>query len=188
MYTLKTDDRRYRHKLKHRIIRKYSDILEFVQHGKTEILMKKESMVEHIQVDKDTTIKDVAKIIRKDIIDQVSGYEELSLPIRIDHLQARNPPASTNLFLSHLLKSEKHSVSKTEQRLIESYAADFVHGVTKGKAIIAKHFAVGTGLHNITGSNEVVQIIHNLGHSISYPLWPGFGEITRSTNTWGRLK
>ena len=61
-------------------------------------------------------------------------------------------------------------MSVTEKRLVESYAADFLHGVSKGKVVTAKHFAVATGLHNITGSKEIVQITHNLGHSISYPL------------------
>ena len=66
----------------------------------------------------------------------------------------RNPPKSVTDFLKYLLKPEKHSVSGNVNRLIDSYAADMVYGVTKGKTIPAKHFLLALGLHNITGKKN----------------------------------
>ena len=43
----------------------------------------------------------------------------------------RNIPESIHLIFKELLKSEKHSVSRSENitRVMESYAADLVHGL-----------------------------------------------------------
>jgi hypothetical protein len=54
------------------------------------------------------------------------------------------------------------------QRLEESYAADLVHGVTRGKVMTAKHFLIGLGLHSITGQKKPIQLLSRLGHSIDY--------------------
>jgi hypothetical protein len=54
------------------------------------------------------------------------------------------------------------------QRLVESYAADLVHGVTRGKVMTAKHFLIGLGLHSITGQKKPIQLLNRLGHSIDY--------------------
>ncbi len=71
-------------------------------------------------------------------------------------------------FLMCLLKSEDHSQGSTVQRLIESYAADLIQGVTRGKVLTAKHFLIGLGLHNITGPKKPIQILSRLGHCMDY--------------------
>ena len=65
----------------------------------------------------------------------------------------RNIPESVHLFLTELLKSDKHSFSRSENitRVVESYAADLVHVVSRGEIITSKHFLLGLGIHNITG-------------------------------------
>ena len=65
----------------------------------------------------------------------------------------KNIPESVHLFLKELLKSEKHSVSRSENiaRVVESYAADLVHGVSRGEVMTSKHFLLGLGIYNITG-------------------------------------
>ena len=73
-------------------------------------------------------------------------------------------PKSVTVFLSELLKSEKRVIGTKNTRLIDSYAAGLVHGVTGGKVITAKHFLLAIGLHNITGSKKVIEITNKLGH------------------------
>ena len=57
----------------------------------------------------------------------------------------RNIPESVHLYLTELLKSEKHSVSRSENitRVVESYAADVVHGISRGEIMTSKHFLLG---------------------------------------------
>ena len=80
----------------------------------------------------------------------------------------RNPPKFATDFLTYLSKPEKHSVSGNGTRLIESYAADMVYGVTKENMIPAKHFLLALGLHNITGKQMVVGINKKLGYCKNY--------------------
>lgn len=55
-------------------------------------------------------------------------------------------------------------------RLVESYAYDIVQWVTRGPAIQKKHFLLGQGLHNLSGSRKLVDIIYKLKNCISYNL------------------
>ena len=81
------------------------------------------------------------------------------------------PPASVELFLSCLLKDNEVSIARMGTlRLgtVDSFTADFVHAISKGKVITPKHYLVGLGIHNMTGQKTPVQIMNKLGHSISY--------------------
>jgi len=77
-------------------------------------------------------------------------------------------PPPVILFLTKLLKSPKHSLAENTRRLVESFAFDLIHGVTKGDIMTTKHYLLGLGFHNIAGKKNLVQILHRLGHSISY--------------------
>ena len=82
-------------------------------------------------------------------------------------------PASLITFLNHLLKSsDKHAITRSSNavRLVNSYASDMIHGVTRGKVIAAKHFLLALGLHSITGQKKPIQICNRLGHCINYDL------------------
>ena len=63
------------------------------------------------------------------------------------------------------MKSKNHNIS----RLIDSVSADFIHGVSRGETITAKHCLVALRLHfKIIGKKSVVQITSRLGHCLSY--------------------
>ena len=76
-------------------------------------------------------------------------------------------PQSLKLFMDKLLTSPCHD-SEIVERLPLSYTGDLIHGVTRGKVIILKHFLVGMGLHNITGQKLPIQMLSRLGHSVDY--------------------
>ena len=42
-----------------------------------------------------------------------------------------------------------------------------MHGITKGKVIMEKHFLVGLGARNLIGKKNVVEILNRFGHSLS---------------------
>ena len=107
--------------------------------------------------------------LRQDILYFANQLPEPKWPPTPDELTSdeRNPPKSVTDFLTYLLKPEKHSVIGNVNRLIESYAADMVYGVTNGKTIPAKHFLLALDLHNITRKKMEVEI-NKLCHCINF--------------------
>ena len=90
------------------------------------------------------------------------------MPLHTITSNARQPPISTEKFLQTLLETKDHQNSDTVNRLINSYSADLIHGVTRGKFITSKHFFLGLGLYNLTGQQKPIQIANHLGHCIDY--------------------
>ena len=70
---------------------------------------------------------------------------------KFQHL--REMPELLHIFLTELLKSEKRSVSRSENltRVLESYATDLLHGVSRGEITISNHFLLGFGIRDIAG-------------------------------------
>ena len=118
--------------------------------------------------DKESSIKRVASYLREDVQEYCWSLPSLSWAPTVEELYTENrlPPAS--LFLTNFLKSKDDVQTVEVNRLVHSYSADFIHRVSKGACITKKHFLVALGLHNLTGQKKVTQIIHRLGHSISY--------------------
>ena len=94
-----------------------------------------------------------------------------------------------------------HAVPPTNlTRLVDLFAQDITFAVTRGKHMQEKHFLLGQGLHNLTGSRKVIDIAHKLGHCTSYntvceietaakrsnilPLQPASPNITVLTHFW----
>ena len=87
------------------------------------------------------------------------------------------PPSCVKLFL---LSSGKHKADNIEylSRLIDSFCADFIHGVSKGKIFTPKHYLLALGIHNVTGQKNPISIFNKLGHCITYPLTCAFAEAS----------
>ena len=79
----------------------------------------------------------------------------------------RLPPPSVFLFLTSLLKSSKHGVTKNIWKLVDSCSSDFIDSVSKSEVLKPKHFSLGISLHSITGQRKIVQIVNRLAYSIS---------------------
>ena len=89
----------------------------------------------------------------------------LNWPPTLEELMSdhRLPPPSVSLFLTNLLKSLKHGVTRNIRKLVELYSSDFIHSVSKGEVLTPKHFLLGISLHNMTGQRKIVQIANRLG-------------------------
>ena len=127
--------------------------------------------------DTDRCLENVARRIRNDLLNYCERIGQNSWPPTIESITEEygSPPASVELFLTYVLKD--NDVSKRQKgdntcilsRLIESFTADLVSAVSKGKVTTPKHYLVGLGIHNLTGQRAPVEIMNKLGHSISYP-------------------
>ena len=177
LFGLQPNDSRYRNKLKNRFQSTFPDQLYFLtaKANTADIVISASAVDAHEDdIKRDSNIVKVADFLRDDILEYSKNIPKLSWPPSLDELTAdiRSPPESLTLFLNHLLRSEKHKLTRSENifRLIDSYSADLIHGVTKGDVITAKHFLLALGLHSQTGQKKVVEINNKLGHCISYPL------------------
>jgi len=175
-YGLGIGDTRYRNKLKQRLQKHFEGKIAFLSPPSENFceVVVSTSCLEGKDQSKVETIKMAAKMIRDDILEKFKNLDELNWPPSSEELSMniRQPPDSVYTFLNSLMKFEtKHSgLSTNQKRLVDSYAYDFVHGVKRGKILQKKHFLLGLGIHNLTGSRKIVDIIHKHGHCISYNL------------------
>ena len=173
-------DNRYRHKLKQRLKEKYADNITFFQPNQqcVEVVLRTNNLTEvmSFMTDTDKCLKEVARRLRSDLLNYCDKIGENSWPPTIESVREEygEPPASVQLFLSCVLRdnevSKRQKTNKTDtlSRLIESFTADLVNAVSRGKILTPKHYLVGLGVHNMTGQKTPVTILNKLGHSISY--------------------
>ena len=133
-YGFDRDDKRYRHKLKKRLLSHYPDQLQFVQpSGKSvEVVFSKEILTQsRPEFDQVTNIKVVAQQLREDIMTYCNKIPEHSWPPTFQSLtqEYKEPPESIKKFLNFLLTSGKHEIDSREKtkRLVNSFTADFIY-------------------------------------------------------------
>ena len=82
----------------------------------------------------------------------------------------RNAPDILKQFYENLLSpaSVHHGTSLNAERLIDSFSQDIMHAVSKGEFLTLKHASVGLGLHRLTGQKLPLQVLSQLGHSMTY--------------------
>ena len=69
-----------------------------------------------------------------------------------------------------MIKYDDHSITEKQARLISSITKDIVFAVTRGKVMQRTHFLLALRIHSLTGSRKIIDIVHKLGHCISYNL------------------
>lgn len=174
MYGLQVDNKRYANLLKERINAKFNEqiiILSQQNRSGPEYIASKDISKNSSQHRIDT-IQTAASYLREDISTYVENLKKIVWPPTIEQLSAdeRKPPESVRSFFETVLKQPGRCQNTNVSRLVDSYSQDLVHGVTKGKTIMEKHFLIGLGVHNLTGQRNVVEILNKLGHSVSYTL------------------
>lgn len=159
-------------RLKTMITEQYGDSVLIVgtRDSHPEVLIHSQNIDSKMTVNshKEPLIKNAARYLRQDIIEFCKKLPPMSWPPTLEEIlsDTRAAPPSSVLFLTSLLKNPKHAVTDRIRRLINSFSADFVYGVSG--EITGKHYLMGHGLHSLTGNKETVQIANRLGHSISY--------------------
>ena len=149
LYKLNPSDTCCRNKLKTRICNGFSELLTFLTpaNNQAEAVISTSVLSEQLHLSDDSILKNATYHLRQDVLNFANQLPEPKWPPTPDELTSdeRNPPKSVTDFLRYLLKPDNHNVSGNVNRLIESYAADKVYGVTKGKTIPAKHFLLALG-------------------------------------------
>ena len=163
------DDRRYKHYLKERIEKSFKDKVVFLtpsaSHNQYVLISINALQNNPLNKLSCETNKHVAESLREDILRHYKDLPETQWPPTIEELtsEERKPPNLLLTFLSNILH-----VNSTDNTLVDSFAQDIIHAVTKGKVTTPKHFLLAMGLHNMTGQKHVVDVVNKLGHSISY--------------------
>ena len=80
-----------------------------------------------------------------------------------------SPPPYLEDFVSVLItgKKKQESSGKTE-RLAKSFSQDLCQAASRGQWLMPKHLLLGMTLRHLTGSAEVITLIHRFGHCASY--------------------
>lgn len=157
MYGIGMNDTRYRNKLKNKIWETFPCQLLFLttKLKTAEVVLSAKNAGSYTLPNKEASINSAAESLREDIIKYSKELPKLPWPPTLDQidLPERDIPESVRLFCTELLKSEKHSVSRSSNisRLVDSYSSDLVFGVSRGAVMTKKHFLLTLGIHNITG-------------------------------------
>ncbi len=74
------------------------------------------------------------------------------------------------MFLNVLLTGDEDDCveEKKTRTLVLSIAQDIIYALSKGKKITPKHTGLGMAIHQATRSKNLVNLVHNAGHCISY--------------------
>jgi hypothetical protein len=174
LYGLQVDKKRYANLLKQRINTKFKEgiiILSPQNCSGPEYIASKDINKDSLHHRQDT-IQAAASYLREDITTHADNLQEIIWPPTIEQLstEERKPPESVRKFFESILSQPGHCDNVNAPRLVDSFSQDLVHGVTKGKTIMEKHFLVGLGVHNLTGQRNVVEILNKFGHSVSYTM------------------
>ena len=149
LYGLEIGDCHNRHTLKKWLQENFPGQLLFfaLKPTKTEAVINSSTInAQNVTVERQININNVAEQLRDDIL---KNWPTTDWPPTIKDLKNadKNPPYSLVEFVTTLLSSEKYFVTRSESlsRLIEFYAADIIHSVTRGNAITGKHFLLALG-------------------------------------------
>ena len=170
-------DRRSRYYVKNIIKEKYGDKLIFltVSTNEPQVVLRSISHTSDenlLKSNKESVLKQAADILRDDIdsflIEDVQ--KQSTWPPTVDSLKVSHQryPKSLSLFFSNLLKNKKHAATETVTRHVDSIIQDIVNSVSNGNVATLKHILIGCGLHSLTGSKKIIQILNRLNNSCTY--------------------
>lgn len=164
----------YRQKLKVRLESDFGEKICFLnQKNKTlpEIVISSEYFTADTVFHSDEqTIKQAAKILRNRIFDKFKSFDMDEWPPdpkKFDSTELR-PPDAVQLFVKSLLQPAGNERAPNVDRVVDSLAQDIVYNVLKRKVPLKKHFLLGLGIHSLTGSRQLIDILFKLGSCVSY--------------------
>ena len=167
------DDTRYRNKLKNRLQNEFGDQITFLQSHQNnlpEVVISTETLTStSFHHDPNLVVKRAARILQTAILDKFKDLPQPRWPPTAEELESEKfkPPSMLLSFIESLLTTSEKSRSTKMNRLTESISQDIVFNLCEGKVLQSKHFLLALGLHNLTGSRKVLDIIHKLGHCLS---------------------
>ena len=115
--------------------------------------------------DPDRIISKVAKIIRTEIQDKFRDNPQPSWPLSAEQLNSQvfKPPTNLLKLIETILTTSTNRAKKIGC-LTKLISQDIVFNCLQGKVLQSKDLLLGLGLHNLTESRKVVDILNKLGH------------------------
>lgn len=155
-YGIGSGDTRYRHKLKQRLIKTYQDKLKFLSVGRNEpeIVVSAKISPESISFkDKTGCILKAAEYIKNDVNGYCQAFPDTKWPPDVNELLEieKDKPKSLTTFLEKVLQTSESNITESTSKLVNSFSADIISAVGKGKIITAKQLLLALGIHNMTG-------------------------------------
>ena len=97
-------------------------------------------------------------------------HSTVSWPPKVEELQCdeMKPPELLRCFYETLLLSKNKS--ETYTHFNDLFSADIIFAISNGKYATLKHTLLGLGMHSMTGMKKSINILHRLGHLISYDM------------------
>ena len=164
----------YRQKLKARLEKDFGEKICFLsQKNKTlsEIVISSAYFTaDTVLHSKEQTIKHAAKILRNSIFEK---FESFSMdewppdPTRFNSAELQ-PPEIVQMFIKSLLQPASGNRTPNIDRIVDCLSQDIVFNVLNRQVPLKKHFLLGLGLHSLTGSRELIDILSKFGSCISY--------------------
>jgi hypothetical protein len=119
-------------------------------------------------------LEEAALVLRRIILGAHQQSLVMPWPPSADFLMSDTvcPPSQLHELISVVItgitrEKEKDSLQKSE-RLAKSFSEDICQAATRGKWTMPKHILLGMTLRHITGSAEVITLIHRHGHCKPY--------------------
>ena len=175
IYGLGVGDTRYRSKWKQRLKEYFKSsisFLPFTNKNIAEVVVNTDCVTGTFFVDEESQIRATAKSLKDNILNKYYKLQDINWPPTSEELQEdlRAPSKSLCIFLETLIKYNDHSTTEKQARLISSVTQDIIFAVTRGKVMQRKHFLLALGVHSLTGSRKIIDIVHKLEHCICYNL------------------
>ena len=80
-----------------------------------------------------------------------------------------SPPQILLDFLDQVVTGKKqHDPCGRTRRIVKSFAEDICYAASRGQWMMPKHLLLGMTLRHLTGSAEIISLIHRFGHCASY--------------------
>ena len=124
----------------------------------------------HYSIDKDSSVNEVASVIKSDIARYRQTLPEMSWPPKIEEIERIEMPESLRFFLTKVRSGKEHATVNNEnvKRLVNSFGSDIINGVMRGRILIKKHYLLSLDLRSMIGTRSVITILNKLGHCLNY--------------------
>ena len=116
-------------------------------------------------------LEDAAMILRRHILQTHKTSQDMPWPPSAHYLKSNTvlPPTTVMDFISRMITGKPSSeASHCASRVVTSVSEDICAATTCGKWKQAKHLLLAMTVRHLTGSAQLITMLHRLGHCSSY--------------------
>ena len=190
----------YMNLLKDRLIATYGYFLLFIspEYHSSQLVISRDCLQLYdlsstIEFSDEFFIKKAAKILRNIVLSKIINVSDIPWLPTVESLQrkSRDHPEILKQFCMNLLCDDDnhHKISERVKNSMDTFSANIMDVVSKGKFLTFKQVAMALGLHSATGQKLPITPLHRVGNCISYDqvnlIETGQAEIVRHYQNMG---